>query len=115
MRAEEVRALSADVEFGSHGLSHESLPTLPRAAKAEEIGRSVERCEALTGEPPRSFAYAFGDHDDEAEQLVEAAGFVCACTTEQRPLRPDARRFALPRCHVGNWKPRRLRQVVGGK
>ncbi|HVM38977.1 MAG TPA: polysaccharide deacetylase family protein [Sphingomicrobium sp.] len=114
MRADEIEAVrSRNVEFGSHGLTHASLPALPSAAKADEIANSVGQCEALTGERPRTYAYAFGDHDAEAEALVEAAGFCCACTTEQRTVGSSERLFALPRVHVGNWTPGRLKQVVG--
>jgi peptidoglycan/xylan/chitin deacetylase (PgdA/CDA1 family) len=113
MSIEEARALvESTVEFGSHTLTHPSLPALSSEDKLSEIAGSVERCEAITGVRPRTFAYPYGDHDAEAEQLVEQAGFLCGCTTEHRSLGPRSGVFALPRVQVGDWSPPALARML---
>jgi peptidoglycan/xylan/chitin deacetylase (PgdA/CDA1 family) len=113
MRPEQVRQLrSAGLQFGSHGLSHASLPTLNPEAKRREIARSREACAELVGERPSAFAYPFGDKDGECEDLVRAAGYECACTTEPHAVDAGASSFALPRIQVGNWSAPRLSRAL---
>lgn len=113
MTAEEIRSVGAPVEFGSHALTHRSLPALNAADRAMEISESPDRCEALTGYRPRSFAYPFGDADAECMRLVEKAGFECACITGERNVAPDSGVYALPRIGVGNFSAAVLPQLLG--
>lgn len=113
MTPNEVRSVCSDkIQFGSHSLSHPSLPRLPRAQKRTEIQESLDRCEALTGRRPRAFAYPFGEFDRESETLVEQAGFTCACTAKYKAATPESRRYALPRLMVGNITAGTLKRVV---
>jgi peptidoglycan/xylan/chitin deacetylase (PgdA/CDA1 family) len=113
MTQDEARSIRSDrIEFGSHALSHASLPGLPRVEKAREIRGSVAACKQLAGIRPLSFAYPFGDFDAECEAIVADAGFGCACTVEPRAVAPDDRVFALPRLKAGNWTWRQLRQAL---
>ena len=116
MTPDEVRAVrSTAVEFGSHALTHASLPSLPSDEKAREIRQSAVQCEQLTGTKPLAFAYPFGDFDDESETLVREAGFTCACTTVQRPVSPASRAFALPRIQAGDWPAETFSRMLGGR
>ena len=113
MTRDELRAIRSDkIEFGSHALTHTSLPSLTSAERAREIQDSVAACEELTGARPRTFAYPFGDVDPESEAFVAEAGFTCACTVEPRAVAPDDDPFALPRVKVGNWTSRQLREEL---
>lgn len=113
MTAEEARSIKSDrISFGSHAMSHVSLPGLSKAEKEREICRSMTACEELVGSRPVSFAYPFGDYDGDCTTLVAKAGFGCACTVEPRPVRDGDDLFALPRLGVGNWTGRRLRQEM---
>jgi peptidoglycan/xylan/chitin deacetylase (PgdA/CDA1 family) len=113
MRPEEVREASSPlVEFGCHSLSHAYLPALSIDEKKREVEGSRARCAALTGVEPSSFAYPYGDFDQESESVVAQAGFACACTTQQRMVSTRDRAFALPRIHVGNWTPRQLERML---
>jgi peptidoglycan/xylan/chitin deacetylase (PgdA/CDA1 family) len=115
MTVAEARAIrSANVHFGSHALTHPSLPCLDPAEKRHEILDSVAQCTALTKEKPTTMAYPYGDFDSESEELAAEAGFDCACTTEHAFVTAGSRPFALPRIQVGNWSPGRLRQVLEG-
>ncbi|MFL6763783.1 MAG: polysaccharide deacetylase family protein [Sphingomicrobium sp.] len=113
MTEDEVRSIGSDrIQFGSHALTHVSLPSLTGPEKAGEIRSSVNACEELVGTRPVSFAYPFGDFDAECAALVAEAGFACACTVEPRALDADDDLFALPRLRVGNWTWRQLRQEL---
>lgn len=103
------------MEFGSHALTHPSLPHLSRHEKARQIGDSVERCASLSGEVPRAFAYPYGDFDQESAGLVEKAGFECACATEDRCVDGNSGAYALPRIGVGDWTPRRLARALSSR
>jgi peptidoglycan/xylan/chitin deacetylase (PgdA/CDA1 family) len=113
MSVKEARgAAGSTIDMGSHTLTHPSLPTLSPQDKATEIISSVERCAAITGSRPRSFAYPYGDRDAESEELVRQAGFLCACTTEHRSLGARGNPFALPRVQVGDWGPAPLARML---
>lgn len=114
LTAGEIRAVASDVvQFGSHALTHPSLPKLNPEQRADEIKGSVAQCEALTGTRPWSFAYPYGDHEPELERLVEEAGFGCACKATGWFVNAGANRFALPRIFVGNWDSARLARELG--
>jgi peptidoglycan/xylan/chitin deacetylase (PgdA/CDA1 family) len=113
MTVQEIRSVAAPVEFGSHALTHRSLPALNRADRAKEISESIDRCEAITGYRPRSFAYPFGDAGAESIRLVEQAGFECACITGERSVSPNSDVYALPRIGVGNFPAVKLPQLLG--
>ena len=109
MAPQQVRGIASQlVQFGSHTLAHSSLPTLGRAEKVNEIRNSIERVQSLTGTAPLSFAYPYGDHDEESEAIVREAGFFCACATGDRPVSSQSSLFALPRVGVGDWTEKRL-------
>jgi peptidoglycan/xylan/chitin deacetylase (PgdA/CDA1 family) len=115
LTSEEARAVSSDtISFGSHGLTHPSLPALPDDERLHEIADSRARCEALTGTVPTTFAYPFGDFDTTSRQFVEQAGYACACATGDAVVSPRSDIFALPRLRVGNWEVSRLRDMLGG-
>lgn len=112
LSAAELRTLAAcgRVSIGSHAVTHPSLPGLSREAKAWEIGHSAEQCEQLTGRRPSTFAYPFGDLDDESVELVRDAGYSLACSTREDLYWDGDDVFVLPRVAVGNWSPREFRQ-----
>ena len=114
MSPAQVRSASAKgFHFGSHALTHPSLPHLTRAEKVREIGDSVERCAALSGHVPRTFAYPYGDFDEDSAKLVEEAGFEAACSAEGHCVDARSEVFALPRLGVGDWTWRRLARTLG--
>lgn len=113
MTPDEVRSIASEsIRFGSHGLTHASLPRLPSGAKAREIADGLAACESLTGTRPEAFAYAYGEFDQESQGLVERSGFACACTTGHRLVNPTDQVFALPRIHVWNRDSRWLRHTL---
>lgn len=82
MTADNVKALSADgQEIGSHTENHKHLPTLTLAEQEEQIGGSLTDFAAL-GLHPVSFAYPFGERNDESYTALRAAGFQSARTVD---------------------------------
>jgi len=68
MSADQVRAIaSCQIRFGSHAMTHASLPDLNGSAKASEIRDSIEACEELAGARPLTFAYPYGRFDRQSE------------------------------------------------
>ncbi len=113
MSPEQVRRTASPlVEFGSHALNHPWLPELDESEQRREIGNSMDECRALSGQRHAAFAYPFGMFDARSRQLVEDAGFDCACTTQNRAITRGSPRFALPRLQVGDWDQATLEQAM---
>jgi peptidoglycan/xylan/chitin deacetylase (PgdA/CDA1 family) len=110
--AQARKTASALIDVGSHALTHPWLGSLNPEEKANEICDSVERCTALTGSRPASFAYPYGNFDHEAVDLVKFAGFECACTTTATSVRRDSDLFALPRIRVGDCNAHELAALL---
>ncbi len=70
------------IEFGSHTRTHPRLTALdPDAMKAEVAGSRLDLAEIL-GAPPTSFAYPYGDFDEQTKECV-ARSYSVAFTTQE--------------------------------
>lgn len=85
--AEELRCMSwgdlrslagAGWEIGSHTSTHPKLTELDDAALDLELNTSRALCEAEVGEPCRTLAYPFSDHDRRVMERARAAGYEAA-------------------------------------
>lgn len=87
MNGEEIRALvtSGHVEIGGHTLTHPRLSKLMPEQQAHEIRVNKERLEQLLGHPLLSFAYPYGDLNDDAKVQASAAGYRYAVATNSGP------------------------------
>jgi peptidoglycan/xylan/chitin deacetylase (PgdA/CDA1 family) len=74
--------LAAGHEIGSHTLTHPILTRLNVQEAAEEISASKKKLEDRFGRPVRHFCYPYGDWNPAVRDLVVAAGYETACTTE---------------------------------
>ncbi|MEP7130449.1 MAG: polysaccharide deacetylase family protein [Sphingomicrobium sp.] len=113
-RAQARSVSQSTIAFGSHGLTHPSLPALSADDQQREIDESIARCETVTGTRPETFAYPFGEFDPASMRLVERAGYACACATGDGFVGSHSALFALPRLRVCNWEPRQLHDMLGG-
>ncbi len=101
MTWDQVREMArAGVEFGSHGLVHVRMTTLPDAALHAELTRSKARIEAETGRAITLLAYPKGDHDVRVRAAVRDAGYFGACSINENPLGSGTDLMALPRRNV---------------
>jgi peptidoglycan/xylan/chitin deacetylase (PgdA/CDA1 family) len=88
-------------EIGSHSLSHSNLAGLASDQARNEIVRSKEVLEALTGKEVRTFCYPRGDYNREIVELIKEAGYQSAVS-----LRPGNRNdiddiYTLHRITIG--------------
>ena len=74
--------LAAGHEIGSHTLTHPFLTRLSLAKAREEICASKKKLEDCFGRAIRHFCYPYGDWNPAVRDLVMAAGYETACTTE---------------------------------
>lgn len=98
--ADDVVAVAGQgFEVGSHGTSHAHLPALSDAELLDEVAGSRTALAALTGRPPRTFCYPFGEADARVWSAVAAAGYDFACSVGPLPGAPPD--LALSRIGTG--------------
>jgi peptidoglycan/xylan/chitin deacetylase (PgdA/CDA1 family) len=112
---DELRDLAAGGRFsvGSHSVSHPTLPGLCSESKAREIEDSARQLEQFFGRRPGTFAYPYGDLDDESVELVRAAGYALACSIREDLMWEGDDPHLLPRIDVGNWSAGEFRKRLG--
>ena len=92
--------LAAGHEIGSHTLTHPSLTRLSLEQAKEEISASKKKLEDRFGRPVRHFCYPYGDWNPAVRDMVMAAGYETACTTEFGVNTSAASPFELKRILV---------------
>ena len=103
---------STILQWGSHALTHPSLPSLSPTEKKREIEESRARCGDIFGQPPQTFAYPYGDRDSESEAVVADSGYLSAFTTRFNTVDSQDSAFALPRMQAGNWRAATLARAL---
>lgn len=88
MSPTELKALhdSGLVEIGGHTMTHPRLSELSYQDQYDEISRNKSQLEHLLGEPLISFAYPYGDHDENSKKIVKELGYQFAVATDSGPL-----------------------------
>lgn len=82
MDAAQIREwLAAGMEIGAHTRTHPRLTRLSPVEAREEIVGSRKSLEDRFGVAVEHFCYPYGDWNPAVRDLVQAAGFVTACTT----------------------------------
>jgi len=98
MGAGQVREwLAAGHDIGSHTLDHPFLTKLSAAAAREQIVSSKKKLEDLFGMAIEHFCYPYGDWNYAVRDLVVAAGYRTACTTDAGVNLPADSPFELKR------------------
>lgn len=82
---DQVRELlsSGRWELAAHTVTHAHLPSLPHSDRQQEIADGKKILEESFGVTIDSFAYPFGHYDPIDVEIVRAAGFRTACTTNE--------------------------------
>jgi peptidoglycan/xylan/chitin deacetylase (PgdA/CDA1 family) len=90
---------AADIEIGSHSVTHMRLAGASAEQLAAEVGASRTALAVLAGAEIRGFAYPYGSMDAAARRAVRDAGYDYACAVET-PI-ADVGLMALPRIYMG--------------
>jgi len=77
---------SGRIEIGSHGLSHQHLPTLSDDELHAEMTESKQRLEQWLNREVLSFAYPYGDYGDREVRAAQSAGYLFGIATVSGPL-----------------------------
>jgi peptidoglycan/xylan/chitin deacetylase (PgdA/CDA1 family) len=100
MTADDVRqAAAAGMEIGSHGLTHQPLPSCDERILTEEIRLSRLILRGTLGRDVAGFCYPYGEVGEREVEAVRGAGYDYACAV--RPSAP-AGRHAIPRTYIGD-------------
>jgi peptidoglycan/xylan/chitin deacetylase (PgdA/CDA1 family) len=106
----ELKALAQRplASLGAHTISHINLAHTDALRMREELERSAERVEQITGARPGTLAYPYGDRCAAGPREYEAAqelGFSLAVTTNPGVLtgRSLDSRFAMPRISLNGY------------
>lgn len=89
---------SHNMHRGGGSIGHGGIfPAMSREDALEDLRTSVEICG--NGD---AFAYPYGDYTEACCEIVEAAGFLCAVTTEYGKAKPGMDPYKLPRVRMMN-------------
>jgi peptidoglycan/xylan/chitin deacetylase (PgdA/CDA1 family) len=107
---EMIRTMAEErFEIGAHTVSHPILTSLGDDAARYEIEQGKRDLEAITGTPVRYFAYPNGkvgkDFDERHQEMVRAAGFAAAFSTEVGAATRGDDPFRLPRSRPWDNNP----------
>jgi peptidoglycan/xylan/chitin deacetylase (PgdA/CDA1 family) len=119
MTCNELRQLAVRplIHVGGHTINHPQLAALPAEMQYQEIVQDRQELEKITGKPVLTFSYPFGRPDDflpETVEIVQAAGFEAACSTEHARVMHGNDIYRLPRYGVGDWDLNTLRNELAG-
>ncbi len=78
--------LDYGIEFGGHTKTHPRLSKLSIAEAKEEIFESKKVLEEKLRVKLKSFAYPYGDLNDEVKNLVQMAGYIYGVATDSGPV-----------------------------
>ncbi len=95
---DDMRAwVAGGMELGAHTRHHADLTKLEEAQAQDEIAGCKRELEAITGREVRHFCYPYGHYEASHREMVRAAGYATATTTERARARLTDDLFELPR------------------
>lgn len=89
------------IAFGSHTLTHPSLPDLGEEVAVQEVHLSRRLLADKLGHDVRFFCYPKGKFTPAVKAMVQQAGYAGACGVSPGPVRAASDLFALPRTYIG--------------
>jgi peptidoglycan/xylan/chitin deacetylase (PgdA/CDA1 family) len=96
-------AQSEFVDIGAHSVTHPLLAGMSQADQTAEITGSRHKLEAILSSPVDTFSYPYGNLSSETVEIVKAAGFEIALTTDGKAVDVGANPLRLGRFGVGDW------------
>jgi len=102
MSAEQVKAMhdSGLVEIGGHTLTHPRLSQLSRDQQQNQIEQNKQHLEKLLSTQLCSFAYPYGDHNEESKVIVQQTDYKFAVATNSGPLTLHQDKFQIRRIAI---------------
>lgn len=101
MSEEQVKEMAAyGVEFGAHTKTHPYLSSLPIEEAREQIVQCKQKLEQTYGQQFITFAYPYGDLNDEVKSEVRQAGFTFAVSTDSGEINVDSDLFQIRRIGI---------------
>jgi peptidoglycan/xylan/chitin deacetylase (PgdA/CDA1 family) len=97
-----IRMDASGIDFGSHTLTHPSLPGCPIEKIIEEVSESKIRLEELLNHSIDIFAYPYGSYNQAIRKAVIEAGYKCAFSLHRGVSTKKTDPFALRRIRMGN-------------
>jgi peptidoglycan/xylan/chitin deacetylase (PgdA/CDA1 family) len=91
-----VNLIAAGMQIGSHSCGHFFMHNLPEELYLEEMLRSKQKLENITGHPVMSFSYPFNSYRED-EELIKKAGFQTVCTVNSAKVDSMSLLTKLPR------------------
>jgi peptidoglycan/xylan/chitin deacetylase (PgdA/CDA1 family) len=122
MPEDELKRLLANplVSYGAHTLSHRGLSRLSLQEAVQEITDSAARVAVVTGIPPKSFAYPYGDQrsvSTREQDIIRSLGLIGVTTRPGTLKRSHATDMtAIPRISLNGLyqKARYVRALASG-
>ncbi len=87
-------------EVGSHTQHHVNLSLIDRGIAKDEMTKSKNELEAMTGMDCRHFCYPYGEYDFDHIMMARTAGYDSATTTEHGIADSSHGVFELPRIGI---------------
>ncbi len=114
---------SGYVEIGGHTLNHPKLAELSDAEQRHEIQQNKLDLENLLGRELSTFAYPYGNHNQQSKEIVKQVGYQFTVATDSGPVAmhedlqqirrivmfPSTSRFGLWRKIKGNYTLRKAK------
>lgn len=107
--------MAAGIEFGAHTLNHPRLAHIPAAEARRQIVQSKQNLESIYGREFKTFAYPYGDLNEEIKAMVKEAGFDFAVATDSGDVVFDHDLYQIRRIAIfpGNSMHTFKRKVSG--
>jgi peptidoglycan/xylan/chitin deacetylase (PgdA/CDA1 family) len=103
-------AQSEFVDIGAHSVTHPLLAGTSQAAQTAEITGSRQKLEEILGGSVDTFSYPYGNLASDTVEIVKAAGFEIALTSDGKAVEVGANPFRLGRFGVGNWDGEKFKE-----
>ncbi len=98
-----IEMRDAGIEFGSHGVSHRSLPLLSDDELQFELQESKNEAERILDQPIPFFAYPYGEVDERVKVATIGAGYTCAFASNSGPLSLHTDFFEIRRVLIASY------------
>lgn len=102
------------IDIGAHTMTHPLLSAMSKSGQFTEIAGSRQKLEEVLATRVDTFSYPYGKYNSETVDIVKAAGFRMALTTETNPLEVGANPFQLGRFEVNNWEGEAFKHHLHG-